>query len=71
MNVIPIKSAAEVQDPVDQYHDADGFVFTGTEAEAAANGWTRLTDEQKAAIQPMNRFDKRQYEAIEARKGKP
>ncbi len=63
------RSLAEVPEPVDDYHDAEGFVFPSlTEAEAEALGLRRMTAEQKAAVQPLTKFDLRRFEANEKRK---
>ncbi len=66
--VAPVRSAAEVPEPVDDYYDMDGYVYRGvTQAEAAKNGLALITEKQREAMQPMNRFDRRMWEVIQER----
>lgn len=65
------RSSIEVPEPTGDFHDDEGFVYRHvTYAEAEANGWTPLTEEQQEHVRPLSRFDERAFDAIQARKEK-
>ncbi len=61
------RSSAEIPEPTADYYDADGFVWRNVPDSEVQEGWTMMTPEQSAAVQPLTNFDIRRFEANEAR----